>query len=259
MFFRGKRKRDDEEPPPRADRSDRLYAIGDIHGRVDLLNSLVDTICGDAERVGDARLTRLIFLGDYVDRGDASRQVLDALINLSRVHPRSVFLMGNHEAALLNFVQEPAFGARWIEMGGRQTLASFGVPVPVLRPKKSELVAIHRQFLDAIDPYLDFLRNLPLFEVSGDVVFCHAGVKPARPLPEQTARALLWGHPDALVDMPLPGKRVVHGHFDNATIVDRPGRLCIDTGAYYSGILTAVRFDEGETILQTGSSCAADL
>ena len=237
----------------RVDHRERVYAVGDIHGRADLLMALVDEIHEDIRSHDDDRSARLVFLGDYVDRGDGSRQVLEILRELSRGPIGCDCLMGNHEAALIDFLQDPSYGEAWIRMGGGQTLASFGVPAPVLGLTQADLVRIRDDFHEAVAPFLALLTSMPSLSTSGDVVFCHAGVNPARPPEEQTNRALLWGHPDGLGDDPWPGKLVVHGHFDGPEVVSRPGRLCLDTGAYYSGVLAAARLDADERVMRVKS------
>jgi serine/threonine protein phosphatase 1 len=237
---------------PRVDHRERVYAVGDVHGRVDLLNALLDDIREDMETQDDGRSARIVLLGDYIDRGDSSRQVLECLRNLSREVFPCDCLMGNHEAAMIDFLDDPRRGETWTKMGGLQTLASFGVQVPVRTLTQDDLTRIRDDFHEAVSPLLPFFSAMPMIVTSGDVVFCHAGVNPAQDLDAQTTRALLWGHPDALGDEPLPGKLVVHGHYDAPEIVSRRGRICLDTGAYYSGALTAVRFDVGEYVMRAG-------
>lgn len=250
-FFKRESDKIGERTRPSVDEAECVYAVGDIHGRIDLLDQLIEQILADVNSRDDGRQSRLVFLGDYVDRGDGSRQVLDALLGLSRSGIETEFLMGNHEAALLDFVDDPGKGETWLQMGGLQTLASFGITLPSPVPTASDILLLHSEFQDAISPYRGLIRSMPLTAVSGGVVFCHAGVNPGRSLEDQTPRALLWGHPGALVDEPLVGWRVVHGHFDSLEVVIRPGRICADTGAYYSGLLTCIRLDDAETIIQT--------
>ena len=252
LSFFTRQSRDTAAVRPRVDERERVYAVGDVHGRVDLLNALLDDIREDMVFHDDGRTARLVLLGDYIDRGDSSRQVLECIRDLSCESFSCDCLMGNHEAAMVDFLEDPTQGEAWMKMGGSQTLASFGVQVPVRPLTQDDLSRIRDDFNEAVSPLLPFVGAMPLIATSGDVVFCHAGVNPARDLNAQTTRALLWGHPDALRDEPLPGKLVVHGHYDDPEIVSRPGRICLDTGAYYSGVLTAVRLDDDEHVMRAG-------
>ena len=233
---------------PRVAPNERLYAIGDIHGRVDLLIRLLERIEEDGARFHDDRVIRLVFLGDYVDRGDDSRAVLEVLSDLARTGGTDMFLMGNHEATLLEFLDTPSIGPRWFSFGGLQTLASYGVRPP----RGDDEASLHRTrdaFAEALGAHRKFLETLQLYAQSGDVLFAHAGVNPDRPDPLEDRDALLRGCGQFLAANPVPGRRIVHGHFDSETPVSLPGRICVDTGAYFTGRLTAVRLDEGEEFL----------
>jgi len=240
------------EVHPKIDEGDRIYAVGDIHGRLDLLETLLDKIQADLLTHQDRRTPKLIFLGDYVDRGDSSQGVLQKLMALQQdAHFPTLFLMGNHEEAMLRFLDDPVLEASWLQFGGLQTLASFGITTRVVKPTRADIAKMHQEFCCAIEPYFGFLSELISSYRSGNFFFCHAGVNPRKPLVEQTQRALLWGHPSALIDQPVPGERIVHGHYDDFLVCNKIGRICIDTGAYYTGILTALRLDDGETLIQT--------
>ena len=230
----------------------RIYAFGDIHGRLDLLSALLEKVQADVDTHDDDRSTQLVFLGDYVDRGDESRGVLHRLSELRASEPlAAVFLKGNHEDAMLRFIDDPQLQANWLNLGGEQTLASFGIARRSAGLTTADISSMHEEFCDAIRPYLSLLAGMVSQHASGDVFLSHAGANPERPLAEQSEGALLWGHPGGLVDQPIKGKRIVHGHYDNPNVQDRPGRICIDTGAYYSGILTALRLDHHEELVQT--------
>jgi serine/threonine protein phosphatase 1 len=245
---------------PRVDPSDRVYAVGDIHGRYDLFLSLFSKISHDASQIADNRQNRLIFMGDYVDRGDQSFEVIKALNDLfvkrekilKSANFRIEFLMGNHEAAMLDFLEDPERGRAWLQWGGIQTLASFGVSGVGRRATTSDLHRMHDEFSKKILPYLGFFENLSPLIVSGNVVFVHAGLDPDSALNAQQEDITLWGRTASGKPLGFPGYRVVHGHFDDKDPVSTPERICVDTGAYYSGRLTAVRLDERETFLQTG-------
>ncbi|MGJ8543880.1 MAG: metallophosphoesterase [Sulfitobacter sp.] len=201
-----------------------FVAIGDIHGRADLLQKALDRF---AE-------TQIICVGDYIDRGEQSAQVLALL----HAHPHVICLSGNHEEMLLNFLGHPEkYGPQWLRNGGLQTLASFGI---------SGAGKAHAPLRDALKTALgpdliQWLTSLRLYWQSGNVAVTHAGADPAMPLPDQSASTLHWGHPAFEKQRRRDGVWVVHGH----TIVPAPlaanGRIAIDTGAYATGRLTAAR------------------
>lgn len=222
-----------------------VYAVGDIHGRHDLLERLLGTIIADAGTCAEA--PRIVFLGDYIDRGDGARQTIDLLRRLAGqggVEP--VFLMGNHEQMLLRFLGEPSAGDRWLRYGGLQTLMSYGVgDVTILRDAEDAL-RVREELIEAMGAHLGFIESLRVCHQAGNVFFSHAGADPAVPTDDQEIDTLLWGcgrfHESDRAD----GIWVVHGHF----VVDRPrvdrGRIAVDTGAYFSGRLTAARIADGE-------------
>ena len=232
---------------PRLVLEDDERGVGDIHGRHDLLDMMFEKIAADHSARGDGRAMRIVFLGDYVDRGDNSREVLERLIMVQQRMPEEeVFLSGNHEAALLGFLDAPEQGSDWLDFGGMQTLGSYGIAPPRDKSDKAQLTVARDAFLTAISDHLPFLRGLRSMYRSGDVVFVHAGVNPERALDNQSERQLLWGSGNTPQGPVIEGMRIVHGHFDGPEPVVAPLRVCVDTGAYYSGRLTAVRLDDGE-------------
>lgn len=218
-----------------------FFVVGDVHGRADLLTGLLP-------RLEDStRATHLVFVGDYVDRGDQSREVLELLQDLhSRTPDRVVCLMGNHERMLLDFLEEPeVHGPRWLRHGGLQTLASYRIS-PVSGPASSEKWAdVRDNFRAALGPTESWLRALPLVWQSGNVAVVHAAADPALPIGDQYERTLLWGHEDFETVPRRDSVWVVHGH----TITDVPqsaqGRIAVDTGAYATGRLTAAHIESG--------------
>lgn len=226
---------------------DPLYVIGDVHGCADLVEDLLERIDIDMARAGHAH-PQLVFVGDYVDRGDAASEVLEHLFALQRDLPGAVTcLLGNHERMMLDFLDDPAGrGARWLANGGLQTLASYRIggiaanaPVEDMTDASDALAAALPEGIEA------WLRALPLWYRSGNVVCVHAALNPARDMEDQDERALLWGHRDFRTRPHHGGLWAVHGH----TIVKEPeiapGRIAIDTGAYYSGRLTAAAITPG--------------
>lgn len=243
----------DRKHLPTVAADERVYAIGDIHGRFDLLIPLLRRIERDAVARADGRRPRIVFLGDYIDRGEQSRQVLEALGQLAAAgSPDLVFLRGNHEAALLDFLDDPEAHVGWLRFGGLETLASFGIPLPRGAIREGDMARLRDALTRAVAPHRGFLESLLPLHRSGDVLFVHAAVDPERPLEKQGEEALFWGHPGFLVDEPVPGVRIVHGHYDARQPVSLAGRICVDTGAYYSGVLTALRLDGGEAFLAEG-------
>lgn len=213
---------------------ERLAIIGDIHGTDGLVAALLDTIAAREP-------ARLVFVGDYVDRGEHSAQVLQRLYALSKSSPDSVFLIGNHEAMMLAFLDDPETVAkRWLRYGGLQTLASFGIGDISENPSPAQSLAARNALAKALGPdLLDWLRNLPMRFQSGNVAVVHAGADPALPIDAQNAETLLWGHPDFEARPRGDGIWVVHGHTIKASVTRDNGRIGTDTGAYANGRLSA--------------------
>lgn len=246
-------------PPAVAPEGRRIYAIGDIHGRADLLEKLLTDIQRDASDGAFTGQPILIFLGDYIDRGFQSKEVIDLLLSELMSPFETHFLKGNHEAAMLQFLQEPAMGPRWAEFGGAETLVSYGVRPPRMRTSMAEWEHAS-DTLNQVLPqeHLDFLLNLKLSVRIGDYLFVHAGVKPGVELAKQSEHDLLWIREEFLNDKRPLGAVVVHGHTPAARPHRDSRRIGIDTGAYLSGRLTAARF-EHDTVnfLSTGPTAEA--
>jgi len=232
------------------------YAIGDIHGRLDLFDGLLGLILDDAASSRAKRLI-VILLGDYIDRGPASASVLERISHLSTRRDLELHaLKGNHEDALLQFLEDPAAGVGWVAHGGAETLASYGAAPPRLRSDALGWTRT-RDDLRAAMPFahLEFLRRLEPSFTLGDYFFVHAGVRPGVPLDEQTERDLLWIRDEFLLSEPKWSKVIVHGHTPVDAPVNEPMRLSLDTGAYATGVLSAIRLmDDNRTILQYSNS-----
>ena len=227
-----------------------FLAIGDLHGRFDLLANLV-------EKIPDSHKSEsLVFLGDYVDRGEDTKKLLKLLMTITGYEDTSIIcLRGNHEQMLLDFIDDPQRHALfWLHNGGLQTLASFGVAPSrnmtqdplALDDLRDELVQTMGQSM------IEWLRALPLTWQSGNVWTVHAGADPRVPMQEQAADVLLWGHHAFRHQSRQDGQWVVHGHsiVDTPTIKD--GRIALDTGAYATGLLTAAAITaKGTTFYQT--------
>jgi serine/threonine protein phosphatase 1 len=219
----------------------RIYAIGDIHGRLDLLDRAIDAIERDVKERGPAALT--VTLGDYVDRGPSSNGVLERLAANPFPTPY-VALKGNHEAFMEAFLADPALGSQWRDFGGLETLHSYGVPVGRLMMNRNYEAAARalREALPA--SHTDFMQTLKTSHSHGRYFLCHAGVRPGVPLDRQDEHDLLWIRGEFLDSDVDFGKIVIHGH----TPVERPevkaNRINIDTGAFATGQLTCVALDE---------------
>lgn len=222
----------------------RLYAIGDIHGRLDLLDRLIELIERDNEKHGQAP-TKLVFLGDYVDRGPASKGVTDRLTKGLPTGFDPIFLKGNHEDLLLSFLEDPAEGRNWLTNGGDATLLSYGVSKDIVQnafwrgaPGLAEAGASFSALLP--DDHLRFYDGLDLVYRAGDYFFVHGGVKPGVPLDSQNEDDLLWIRNEFLNWPGEFGAVIVHGHTPVPSPEDLHNRIGIDTYAFNSGKLTAV-------------------
>jgi serine/threonine protein phosphatase 1 len=224
----------------------RVYAIGDVHGRHDLLIALQEAIAADAAHRARERKV-VVFLGDYLSRGPDSFDVIE---NLRQWRPAGLeirTLRGNHEDLALRFIDGDLPGGRdWFERGGGlATLASYGVDVADRFNGSDESVAsLRRDFRDALpDAHREFLAGLAIKHVEGGYRFVHAGVAPGVPLARQSRHDQLWARQAFLASNEDFGAVVVHGHSIDAQPQFRHNRIGIDTGAYGSGVLTCLVID----------------
>jgi len=231
---------------PRLPDGVRVYAIGDVHGRADLLQSLLTVIDADLARSAPQRAIQ-VFLGDYVDRGPDSRGVLDLLIARSKSH-ETVCLKGNHEVFLLEVLKDPARLQEWRHYGGLLTLVSYGI-TPTMNPSPEQQVELIKGLKRALPPeHLAFLLQLRSSFTCGDFFFVHAGVKPGVALDRQKDQDLLWIREEFLACEERFGKYIVHGHTPVGAPDIRPNRINIDTGAYATGNLTLLTI-QGDSLL----------
>ncbi len=227
-------------PVPRAaPEGVRLYAVGDVHGRLDALDLLIDAI--REEPAGGLRPV-LIMLGDYVDRGPASRGVIERLIGLANdASIETRFIRGNHEETMSSFLGEPTLGSTWCSFGGVETLQSYGVTAPLMNEPTeaweaareafaAALPATHVRFLQALEPAVEY----------GDYFFTHAGVRPGVELDDQDPHDLMWIRDDFLRGSATFSKCIVHGHTPEADAFVSDRRIGVDTGAYATGRLSAI-------------------
>jgi serine/threonine protein phosphatase 1 len=223
----------------------RAYAIGDIHGRLDLLEDLLHQVERDHISRGPAK-TYLVFLGDLVDRGPDSKGVIERLLTRPPEFARPVFIKGNHEEFFLRILEgEEDTIMDWLTYGGYECCESYGLSKgwtlnasarEIMGRLKAAVPASHHEFLDSMADSFQF----------GDYVFVHAGIRPGVAIEHQTGKDLRWIREGFLEDRTDHGVVVVHGH----TIVDSPeqhrNRIALDTGAYRSGVLTALGLEGQE-------------
>ena len=239
------------EPTPRRERlvfSDDppvIYAIGDVHGSLELLTAVEEQIARDEP--GHAGEKLIVMLGDYVDRGPKSAQVLDHLLTSPGPGLRRLCLAGNHEDAMLAFMRDPAANADWLGFGGIETLNSYGISLSSLdksrltRPRLPNLLASH------IPPeHVTFLAGLPVLIETPSYIFTHAGLRAGVSVADQQDQDLMWGGGDISEAFEGFGKTVVHGHIQQTEALVTRSRIALDTGAYATGRLTAVRLASGQ-------------
>lgn len=241
-LFRRRGPRAEAAAPPNT----RIYAIGDIHGRADLLADLHRVIRDDAAAHPE-RDKAVVYVGDYVDRGLQSREVVELLLGEPLQGFEAIHLKGNHEAMMLDFLDDPAVGAGWLEIGGAATLYSYGVSLDSGKPMPERLLEAQDRLRGKLPAgHVDFLRGLRLQHVAGDYLFVHAGVRPGVALERQSEDDLLWIRQDFLESSDDHGKVVVHGHSITWKPEILPNRIGIDTGAFASGTLTCAVLDGTE-------------
>jgi serine/threonine protein phosphatase 1 len=231
----------------------RAYAVGDIHGRLDLLERLLTRIEQDIAARPKAR-TFIIFLGDYIDRGPKSAGVIERLRTYRPAHATPIFLSGNHEEVLLKILAgERGIFASWLKFGGAECAESYGMDVAALRQLdeisalalvRAKVPRAHREFLEHCADTFRF----------GDYLFVHAGIRPGIPVEEQDRADLRWIRDPFLSDAKDHGFVVVHGHTIVERVEERTNRIAIDTGAYHSGILTCLAIEEAERWYLTTAS-----
>lgn len=218
---------------------ERAYAVGDIHGRLDLLDKLLDQIAMDDKARGSADTT-LIFLGDLADRGPDSRGVIERLMAVATSPLKSIFLMGNHEELLINVWDgERKIAPTFNRAGGRETLMSYGVTGEAYDGwDLGEVTEATARLIPT--EHIDFLRSFQDWHQMGDYLFVHAGIRPGVHLEEQDSTDLRWIRGDFVRSEVDHGFMVIHGHTITDDVDEQPNRIGIDTGAYASGVLTAI-------------------
>lgn len=238
-FFRKIFRGSSAVPFPCGAEGSRAYAVGDIHGRLDLLNELLEKIEADIASREQAHNV-VVFLGDLIDRGPDSAGVVERLRRWKPLGGKTVLLCGNHEEALLRVLAgERKVLADWLRFGGGECLASYGVsPVTIRSQSKDDALATIKKAIP--DEHQAFLKSFADTFRFGDYLFVHAGIRPGVDLSVQATADLRWIRNQFLNDSSHHGFVVVHGHTISQAVEERPNRIGIDTGAYRSGCLTAV-------------------
>jgi serine/threonine protein phosphatase 1 len=223
-----------------------VYAVGDVHGRADLLAQLLSEIDADLKAHPSPQAVH-VFLGDYIDRGPDSRQVLDLLIARSQRH-ETIFLKGNHEVLVEEFLRDSESFAIWRDVGGIDTLLSYGIRPPP-NPDANELAMLARRLAEVLPPaHRQFFRHLRRSFICGDFFFVHAGVRPGVPLSQQADEDLFWIRDEFLDSEKEFGKIIVHGHNPVMEVEFHSNRINIDTGAFVTGRLSCLRIESDEAL-----------
>jgi serine/threonine protein phosphatase 1 len=228
----------------------RIYAVGDIHGRLDLLDKLLARINADIVLRPTVRPV-YVFLGDYIDRGSSSRETIDRLIEHGETN-ECVFLRGNHELIAIKCLSDSNLFDRWLRLGGLETLISYGV-LPKTPANGKQMAELQSAFHGALSQtHLRFFRDLQNSFTCGDFFFAHAGVKPNVELSRQKESDLLWIREEFLSSKCDFGKIVVHGHTPTTEVDVGPNRINIDTGAFATSRLTCLVIeDERLSVIDT--------
>ena len=223
----------------------RIYAFGDIHGRLDLLDQLLARVNADIA-LRPAVRPICIFLGDYIDRGPSSRETIDRLIEHAEMN-ESMFLKGNHELIAIKCLSDRSLFDQWRRLGGLETLMSYGVRLGTLANGR-QIAELQSAFHSALpQAHFRFFRDLQNSFACGDFFFAHAGAKPNVELSQQKESDLLWIREEFLSSSYDFGKIIVHGHTPTHEIEVGPNRINIDTGAFATGRLTCLVI-EGESL-----------
>jgi len=236
-----------DAPPERTklffdERPEVVYAVGDVHGCYDHLRRLENQIFEDASAISGRKW--IVMLGDYIDRGPKSVSVLDHLMTPVGEGFERFCIAGNHEEAFLDFLEDPAASNGWLHFGGEETLRSYGIS------KVSSRKEVLRQLLESYVPeeHIRFLSNLPSLIACPGLCFVHGGIDATVSLAQQSDRVLLWKRPQA-GDLPVPEDigLLVHGHTPVPAVDFALRRINVDTGAYMSGRLSAVKLQIGNS------------
>lgn len=231
----------------------RIYCIGDIHGCHDLLIKLINRIELDA-RDFPGRII-LIYLGDFIDRGSHSKEVINFILNYQHNNFETIYIRGNHEQTLLDFFSDDSIARIWLSFGGMATLASYGVRVTKIPTKREDFLYLQQQLSDLLPPaHYKFLQDTRFYYSLGSYFFVHAGINPYYSLANQRPEDMMWIRNEFTETKKTFEKIIVHGHTITTQVELLPNRIGIDTGAYMSGILSCLVLEaDQKRIIQTGS------
>lgn len=244
---------------PSIPEGERVYAIGDVHGRLDLLDNLLDRIDADDAARGPAR-SHLILLGDLIDRGPQSRGVVERAMQLVEQRPHVRMISGNHEDMLLAALRSERSDAMrfFIQNGGRETLLSYGISQEEYEAGSiADLRKLARHRIPA--DHIAFLSNLEPYATVGDYLFVHAGIRPGVAIEEQSLSDLRWIRGEFLNSKRDHGRMVVHGHTVCMEVDEQSNRIGIDTGAFATGNLTAIGLELSERWYLSTSDSGANV
>ena len=225
-----------------------IFSIGDIHGCSKELISLQKKILNAKGFKKDNDL--LIYIGDYIDRGPHSKTVIDQVIKLQKENIKSIFLMGNHEEVMIDFLFNKINNlSYWLQLGADQTFKSYDIEITDfikdgLEDEKIE--KLRNYFLNQLtEEHIFFLKNLKLSYTVGKYLFVHAGINPEKSILEQNKRDLLWSRSDEFFDKNFKSEKIIiHGHTPQKEIINFPYRISIDTGCFFSGKLSCVHLND---------------
>ena len=243
--FRSLSQKTSRAAEPEVPAGDRVYAIGDVHGRLDLLDVLLERVEADIRGREPAR-NFIVFLGDLIDRGPASAEVVERLRTFESAEARLVFISGNHEEVLLRLLRgETGLIRDWLRFGGEECAQSYGIdPTTLKRAEPARAIEILRENVPA--EHRDFLSSFADTFRIGDYLFVHAGLRPGVPLAEQSQADLRWIRHPFLESGDDHGAVIVHGHTISGDVDVRHNRIGLDTGAYRTGVLTAMGLEGRE-------------
>lgn len=239
----------------------RVYAIGDVHGYLELLFAMQEAIAADLDRY-PVEHALVLYLGDLIDRGPCSADVVEAIIdsqNDRRAGVDVACLRGNHDQWLVSFLEDAAILSIWAAKGGLETLVSYGLAAEDVLAGASEVAVaekVRQRFMKLLpERHQAFMQALPLSHSEGDYFFAHAGIDPDRPLADQRREDLTWIRDKFLLSRKNFGKVVVHGHSHRESVESLPNRINVDTGAYVQQVLSCVILEGTERhLLQVGNT-----
>ena len=230
----------------------KAYVIGDIHGYHDQLIRLQKKIEDDAKLLKGKKL--LIYLGDYIDRGPAVKDCIQSLIDFKPPNFTVVYLLGNHEQMLLDFLADKKSSLYlWISNGGLETLENYGNKMEQYIDESMQLEfhdKIRDKFLSFLpETHKKFFYELKLSYEWQNYFFVHAGIDPSLPLSKQTKETMLWTRSEKFLNSNSPfEKMIIHGHTPSKKIIQKSNRLCLDTGVFFSGILSGAKINSSNEI-----------